>query len=181
MKRKREFKFFTIFEYDKEEQYLRQMHNNGWRFTGVTGIGTYHFEQCEPEDVIYRLDYKNFKQTEEYMQLTKDFGWECFTKCVGWLYFRKPVQADEEEAEELFSDNISRVEMAQQVARTRLIPITVIFLCCIIPNLLNAVNSRIGGFSVFFGIFFGVMFIIYLYLIIYCGIKLTMIRKKYLN
>ncbi|MBR5931919.1 MAG: DUF2812 domain-containing protein [Lachnospiraceae bacterium] len=173
--------FFTIADYEEEEIWLRRQHQNGWKLVKLIVPCFYVFESCEPEDVIYRLDYKNFKQTEEYIQLAQDFGWEYFFKCVGWLYFRKPVQADEEEAEELFSDNISRVEMAQQVARTRLIPLTVIFLCCIIPNLLNAVNSRIGGFSVFFGIFFGVMFIIYLYLIIYCGIKLTMIRKKYLN
>ena len=179
--RKTFIRFFTIADYEDEEVWLRRQHQNGWKLVKQIVPCFFIFDACEPEDIIYRLDYKNFKQTEDYMQLTKDFGWECFTKCAGWLYFRKPAATGEEEEEELFSDNVSRVEMAQQVARTRLIPLTIIFLCCIIPNLFNAVNTRMGGFSVFFGIFFGVMFVIYLYMIIYCGIKLTMIRKKYLS
>ena len=52
-------------------------------------------------------------------------------------------------------------------------------MCFLLP--VDPVQNISEPFNTFFGIFFGVMFIIYLYLIIYCGIKLTMIRKKYLN
>ena len=57
MMTKQEFKYFTITEYDREQEYLSQMHREGWKFTSVTGIGQYHFEQCEPEEVVYQLDY----------------------------------------------------------------------------------------------------------------------------
>lgn len=49
------FKFFTITEWKKEEDYLRREHKNGWKFVGVNFIGLYHFVKCDPEDVIYQL------------------------------------------------------------------------------------------------------------------------------
>ena len=51
------FKFYTIPEYRKEEEFLSSMHRQGWKFTKVTFLGFYHFEQCEPENVTYRQDY----------------------------------------------------------------------------------------------------------------------------
>ena len=46
---RKEFKWFSIFEYEKEEVYLREMHKKGWRFVRVKGFGTYVFEKCTPE------------------------------------------------------------------------------------------------------------------------------------
>ena len=60
----------------------------------------FHFESCEPEDVIYRLDFKNNAENPEYMQMVCDFGWEYVAKCTGWLYFRKPASDAEFEEDE---------------------------------------------------------------------------------
>ena len=178
--RKTFIRFYTIADYEEEEKWLREQHENGWKLVKLIPPCFYTFESCDAQDVIYRLDYKNYKQTEEYMQMLSDFGWEYFAQCFGWLYFRKPAdEAVTEEDGELFSDNASRVEMADRIVKTRLIPLTVIFLCCVIPNFLNAVNGSLGGFSIFFGIFFGLMFVLYMYLIIYCRIKLKGIKEKY--
>jgi len=32
MESKKQFKWFTIFEYEKEQDYLREMHKSGWKF-----------------------------------------------------------------------------------------------------------------------------------------------------
>ena len=37
----------------------------------------------------------------------------------------------------------------------------------------------LGGAELFFGILFGTLFVIYVYMIVYCGLKLKRIRKKY--
>ena len=178
--RKTFIRFFTIADYEEEELWLREQHKKGWKMVGMTPPCFYAFESCEPGDVIYRLDFKNERHTEEYMQMTKDFGWEYFAKCVGWLYFRKPAEAAEAEGEdELFSDNASRVDMVGHIVRTRLVPIALIFLCCVIPNLVNAINGKMSSFSGVFSIVFGVMFIFYVYLILHCGIKLKAIRDRY--
>ena len=42
METKKQFKWFTIFEYEKEQEYLQQMHRSGWKFIKVTGFGMYH-------------------------------------------------------------------------------------------------------------------------------------------
>lgn len=39
MEVKRQFKWFTIFEYEKEQDYLREMHRSGWKFIKVAGWG----------------------------------------------------------------------------------------------------------------------------------------------
>lgn len=51
---KTEIKFFTIPEWKKEENYLREQHKNGWEFVSVNLFGFYHFKKCEPKDVIYQ-------------------------------------------------------------------------------------------------------------------------------
>ena len=179
--RKTFIRFFTIADYEEEELWLREQSQNGWKLLKMIPPCFFVFEECEPEDVIYRLDYKNNAQTEGYMQMLSDFGWEYCGKCLGWLYFRKPAMEAETPAdEELFSDNASRAEMAVSVVRTRLLPLTGIFLCCVLPNLIRALDGGYSGFSgKFFNIFFGVMFVLYAFLIVYCGIKLKRIRKKY--
>ena len=67
---KKEFKFFTIFKYEEEQEYLRDMHKHGWKLVKISGIGTYHFAECEPEDVVYQLDY-NLEKNNEYFQMFK--------------------------------------------------------------------------------------------------------------
>lgn len=171
---------FTIADYEEEEIWLRRQHNNGWKLVKMIPPVFYVFESCEPEDVIYRLDYKNADPIDEFRQMAADFGWEYITQCTGWLYFRKPAaDAETEGEEELFSDPASRAEMAEHVVRTRLLPITGIFLCCVIPNLLNAVRGVMGSFSGFFTGFFGFMFVIYVANILHCGFKLKAIRDRY--
>ena len=134
-------RFFTIADYEEEEIWLRKQHQSGWKIVKMIPPCIYVFEECEPEDVIYRLDYQNSEQTQEYMQMLRDFGWEYFAHCMGWLYFRKPAdEAESAEDGELFSDNASRVDLVSHVVKTRLVPLAVIFLCCPAPrSLLTAV------------------------------------------
>ncbi len=178
---KTEFRIFTIADYEEEEMWLRKQHQNGWKLTKMIPPCFYVFEKCEPEDVIYRLDYKNSGQTAEYMQMLRDFGWEYFAHCMGWLYFRKPAdEAESAEDGELFSDNASRVDLVSHVVKTRLVPLAVIFLCCVIPGFARAMTGGFtGGFGAFFTILFGILFVLYVFLIVYCGTKLRKIRAKY--
>ena len=174
-------RFFTIADYEEEEIWLRKQHQSGWKIMKMIPPCIYVFEECEPEDVIYRLDYQNSEQTQEYMQMLRDFGWEYFAHCMGWLYFRKPADAAQTQQDgELFSDNASRVDLVSHVVKTRLIPLAVIFLCCVLPNFARAMTGEYTGvFGAVISILFGVMFVLYVFLIVYCGTKLRKIRAKY--
>lgn len=67
----RDFRFFTIFQYDLEEDYLRDMASKGYHFTSVIFPGIYQFEVGEPENVVYRLDYpgESYKKDPEYQEM----------------------------------------------------------------------------------------------------------------
>lgn len=73
---KKEFRWFNIMEYEKEENYLSKRHQEGWKFKRVTFPGVYTFERCEPEKVIYQLDYnkEGIKHQMEYVRICSMFS-----------------------------------------------------------------------------------------------------------
>ena len=141
---KKQFKYFTIFEYEKEEKYLREMHKSGWKFIKVTGLGRYHFEKCTPEDVVYQLDYnkEGIKNKDEYLQMFSDCGWEHLQEYAGYSYFRKPA-SDMQDDEGIFCDEESKLRMMERVLRGRMTPLVIIFFCFLLPQLcMNTVNGN---------------------------------------
>ncbi len=176
-------RFFTIADYEEEEIWLREQHRNGLRLVNTIIPCFYFFEKCTPEDVVYRLDYKNNMQNGDYMQMAQDFGWEYFHSCMGWLYFRKPVsEMGSGREEEIFSDGASKVEMIRHIVRTRMLPILIVFLCCVLPNAWHFLEGNpmfSGKFEFVLGMFYYVMLVLYLYLIIRCGRKLKKLQKRY--
>ena len=141
--RKTKLAFFTITEYEKEQEWLRSHHRNGWKLIDAMLPGIYRFERCEPEDVVYQLDYnkEGTAAKAEYVQMFEDCGWEYITDMAGYSYFRKAVSLMKAE-EEIFCDDASKLEMIERVFKGRMIPLLVIFFLIIIPQLL--IQSRIG-------------------------------------
>jgi hypothetical protein len=163
MEIKKEWKYFTIFNHEKEEEYLREQHKAGWKFVKVTGIGFYHFEKCQPEDVIYQLDYnkEGLENKQEYIQMFADCGWEYIQNYVDYSYFRKPANAMSGD-EQIFCDESSRIAMMERVYKGRLIPLLIIFCACLLPQfILNLTNRRyflsvlMGGILAIYVVFFG--------------------------
>ena len=71
-----EFRIFTILNLDKEEEYLHEMHLKGWKY-GRNCFGFFYFDQCQPEDVIYRIyDSRFLKKYKHELQDFRDRGWE---------------------------------------------------------------------------------------------------------
>lgn len=138
METKKQFKYFTIAEHEKEQDYLRMMHKSGWKFVKIGGFCVYHFEECAPEDVIYQLDYNEdrVRNKEEYVKLFNDCGWEYLQDYVGYSYFRKPISETNGE-EEIFCDDDSRLQMMERVFRGRVIALLILFFCILIPQFIN--------------------------------------------
>lgn len=151
METKKQFKWFTIFEYEKEQEYLRQMHKDGWKFVKVSGLGMYHFEKCAPQDVVYQLDYNKdgLDHKDEYLKLFDDCGWEYLQDYVGYSYFRKAVDAGGA-AEEIFCDEESKFQMMQRVMKGRMTPLLILFFLVLLPQFLNHLLSTRNYFIVFF-------------------------------
>ena len=160
-KQKTKFGWFTIPEWEKEEKWLREQHKNGWKLIKATPPGFYKFEQCEPEDVIYQ---EGMDHISEYIQMFRDCGWEYVTDMMGYAYFRKPANEMVED-EGIFCDDESKIEMIERVYKGRMLPLIVIFCCCIMPQLfMQSHNTSEMGHTLF--IVFVVLFVLYLSLFI---------------
>ena len=159
----------------RKEEYLTSMHRKGWKFTKVSFPGFYHFEQCEPENVTYRLDYnqEGVANKAEYVQMFSDCGWEYLFDFVGYSYFRKA--SDEADTnEEIFCDDASRLDMMKRVFKGRMLPLVVIFSACLIPQFfLNLFSFQNHGIAAFLGGIIG------LYLVVFAmfGIKYIKYRR----
>ncbi len=160
---KTEIRFFSVPEWKKEEKYLREQHKNGWEFIGLNGLGLYHFQKCEPKDVVYQLDYNpdSTSQKSEYIQMFSDCGWEYLQNYAGYSYFRKAASEMDGTEEEIFCDDASRLDMMKRVFTGRMIPLLVIFFLIIIPQIFMQ-NRMNDPFSHSLMVFFCVMLVIYL-------------------
>ena len=102
-------KFFSVWEYDKEELWLNEMSANGLLLQSV-GFCTYIFEEGEPAKYIYRLELLNPRLNREekaqYIRFVEDTGAEHIASLFRWVYFRKE---DDGSGFEIFSDLASRI------------------------------------------------------------------------
>lgn len=175
MTEKKLHKYFTISDFEKEEDFLREQHRQGYELTSFTGLSCYRFKQCEPKDVVYRLDYcgADVSDKEAYIQMFQDYGWEYLFDRFGWSYFRKEVTEGEDV--EIFSDNQSRLNLVEKVFKTRMLPILIMFLCCLVPQVPNVLFRFELGLKIFWFVLFG----LYIYLVIHCGLGLLRLKRKY--
>ncbi len=176
MKNKKvKFQFFTILQWKQEQEFLRQQHKNGWKFTKLNALICYHFEKCEPEDVVYQLDYNPDSTTckSEYVQMFRDCGWEYLQNYAGYSYFRKPV-LEMDGDEEIFCDDSSRLDFIKRVLKGRIFPLISIFFCIIIPQIF--IQSHIG--DMIFMRIFAVLGVLYLILFLAFAIAFWKYQKS---
>lgn len=158
-----QFRWFWAWEDEKEENWLREMSNKGWHFQRVDFPGNYRFEQGEPKDIVYRLDYMvNTKDKADYLQLFLDAGWDYRGEMNGWQYFGK--EAVDGQAPEIFSDPESKVKKY-----TRLMMRLGIFL----PLYVIFVGNRGEGYE-----FVSLIWIILLLFFIYAELRLLLRIKE---
>lgn len=179
---KKETKIFLLPDYEKEEKYLTDMHKSGWRLKQIS-LYVYTFEKCEPENVIYRLDFaeQNSKDKQSYLAMFGEYGWEYIQDVNGYSYFRKNADGLAAEDTELFSDNESRLEMMKRIINTKLLPVWVIFICLVIPNFIMVMNrgfSDIPLHTVLTAVF-TLLFVLYSYILIHCLLGFSKLKNKY--
>ena len=102
----RKFKFFI--NYDKEEKWLNDMAKKGYELE--TASFGYKFSFTKPENTKIRIDYRIFKNKEDFMDysaLFEDSGWKHISgnKSCGAQYFKK---INENGDEDIFSDDMSK-------------------------------------------------------------------------
>lgn len=91
-KMKKVWRFYTIAEYEKEEQWLNEMAKEGWNLTAV-GFCRYIFRRGTPGEYIYKLDVVERTASDEVRESYFNFLTECDIRVVGefkdWLFLQK--------------------------------------------------------------------------------------------
>ncbi|PFI79450.1 DUF2812 domain-containing protein [Bacillus cereus] len=135
METKRVFKFFTAWNLEKEEAFLRKMHQQGWALQKYNLM--YTFQKTEPKDVIYKADFRlvyrdSKEQQQEYFEIYEMSGWKRVTSFTRWNYFCKEVE-EVNELPDIYSDKETKiqkfVELIQFVAIMFVMLIPVLYLC----------------------------------------------------
>lgn len=93
---------------EKEEQWLNEQLQKGYRCTNISGLGIYTFEKTDKRYVM-RLDYQDYLargKLNEYKGIYEDFGWN-YIKGT-WLGGIQYWQKEDDGQSEIFSDRQSR-------------------------------------------------------------------------
>ena len=89
---KRVWRFWTIAEYEQEEQWINEMARDGWALTAV-GCCRYIFRRTRPGEFIYKLDMVERTTQDEVKENYFNFLTECGIRVVGeykdWIYLQK--------------------------------------------------------------------------------------------
>lgn len=104
-------KWFWVWSFEKEEEWLNEMAMNGWVLQGV-GLCTYRFERCEPGEYSVRLEMHPYD--EAYISFMRQTGAEYIGRMAMWIYFRKETA---DGPFDLFSDIDSRISHLDKIGK----------------------------------------------------------------
>ena len=166
MNSKVQFRMFTIFDLDKVEDYLHEMHLKGWKFKS-NRFGFFYFEPCRPDDVIYRVWNTSYlRKNEVDLQSIKDRGWEFVENC-SYSVFRKATD-DLVPNDQIFKNNRLRWDGVKSGLRTATVSISGVLVVCM--SLFRESLSRS----------FFIIFALYALMISYLIYSFYRLRRKYL-
>ena len=111
MERKTIRKWFWVWEFDKEEQWLNTMAQSGWVLDSV-GFCKYNFVRCEPGEYTVRLEMHD--PDDEYIAFMEETGAEYIGRMVKWIFFRKKAL---DGPFEIFSDIDSRISQLDKISK----------------------------------------------------------------
>lgn len=134
--RKTLYKWWWVWDFEKEEQWLNNMAMEGWVLDKV-GFCTYHFVQCEPGEYNIRLQMHN--ADEGYMTFMKELNAVYIGRVFKWIYFRRKAEYGEFN---IFSDIDSRITHLESIAKMLII----VGAANIIVGLANTFNPINIGF-----------------------------------
>ena len=128
-------KWFWVWEFDKEEDWLNEMAMNGWVLDRV-GFCSYDFVKCEPGEYTVREEMHAFDET--YVSFMEETGAEYIGRVFAWSYFRKKTA---DGPFDLFSDIDSRIGHLDKICKV----LTIVGGANLAIGLMNSFSpSRLG-------------------------------------
>ena len=137
--RKTVYKWFWVWDFEKEERWLNEMALDGWALVGV-GWCRYTFERCAPGAYTIRLEMR--APDEAYIAFMQEAGAEYLGRVFQWIYFRRRA---EDGAFDLFSDIDSRIAHLERIDKS----LFLIGMANLLIGIANALGSGslVGGLN----------------------------------
>ena len=126
--RKTVYKWWFVWDFDKEERWLNEMASQGWVLVSV-GFLRFTFERCEPDEYVVRTEMR--AADNDYISFMEETGAEYIGRCIQWIYFRRKSELG---AFDLMSDLDSRISHLGRIHRMA-------FIIGIVNIILGIVNS----------------------------------------
>lgn len=112
---KKVWNFFTIAQWEEEEQWLNSMARNGWNLVRIDFLVRYVFERGTAGEYLYKLDLpdnlEHGMDEQQYCDFLKECGIDVVCRQKQWLFLRKKA-ADGPFNEK--GDNLSRLKMTNK-------------------------------------------------------------------
>ena len=135
-------KWFWVWEFDKEEQWLNEMAAKGLALIG-TGFCRYDFEDCAPGEYQVRLELLENQpahaESQKYIGFIEETGAEQVGQFLRWVYFRKKTATG---PFDLYSDLESRIKHLKRIIAL-ILPISLANLAIGFSNVGNAMTTGI--------------------------------------
>jgi len=144
-------KWFWVWDFDKEEQWLNDMAAKGLALVDV-GFCRYTFEECLPGEYQIRLELLENQlkhaESQQYIRFLEETGVEQVGNYFRWVYFRKKTA---DGAFDLYSDLESRIKHLKRIIAL-ILPISLANLCIGLGNswsvsLINLALGILGCFG----------------------------------
>ena len=108
-------KLFWVWDFEKEENWLNGMAQNGWLLQKV-GFCTYHFVPCIPGAYTIRLQMHN--RDADYLAFLDETGTEYIGRMAQWIYLRRKAENGDFA---VFSDMDSKIGHLDKIGKTLLV------------------------------------------------------------
>ena len=126
------YRWFWVWDFEKEERWLNEMAANGWTLVEV-GYCSYTFEKTDDNEYTVRLEMHPFD--EDYISFMEQTGAECIGRVLQWIYFRKKSELGRFD---IFSDLDSRISHLSKIHKM----ILMFGLANLIIGIANLLSSR---------------------------------------
>lgn len=161
MATKKVWNFFTIAQWEEEEQWLNAMARNGWHLVGISCLLRYKFERGTPGEYIYKLDLPDSMERgmdgQAYCSFLAECGIELVCKQKQWLFLRKKaVDGPFNES----GDTLGKLKMTNKAydyairTLSALLRVFTLLLCAVI--LLQAVVTNFELSTILEGVMIGI-------------------------
>ena len=136
------YRWFWVWDFEKEERWLNEMAANGWTLVEV-GYCSYTFEKTDDNEYTVRLEMHPFD--EDYISFMEQTGAEYIGRVLQWIYFRKKSELGRFD---IFSDLDSRISHLSKIHKM-ILTLGLANLIIGIANLLSSrsINSAVAVFN----------------------------------